>query len=288
MPKINQGRKRDLHPEFFRDERVLQVSMGARLLFQGLWTIADREGRLEEPHPVTLKATFLPVDHVDCAELLQELIEVGLVGRYEAKGVRILYLPGLKKRTRFHPKEVGSRLPPPPSEGLITRKVEPNGSWKEEEVDPGSVPSGHTEALRRPGSSGSSGSIGIVGSSDLSKVKPSGRARSRQEETYWTCQQARTDRLISLGMEPIPDEDLQPQRINATLLRIAKMLGIEDQDEAALAVVGLFELYLGKEWPLGPKFDRPYKFTVFAGEKTLRQLLEEQSRSREQQQEAEL
>ena len=43
MPKLNHGRKRDLHPEFFTDERVMMVEPCARLMFMGLWCIADRD-----------------------------------------------------------------------------------------------------------------------------------------------------------------------------------------------------------------------------------------------------
>ena len=41
------ARIRYIKPEFFDSEQVASVSLGARLLFAGLWTVADREGRFD-------------------------------------------------------------------------------------------------------------------------------------------------------------------------------------------------------------------------------------------------
>lgn len=40
-------RARDIKPGFFKNDQLADCSMAARLLFPGLWMMADREGRLE-------------------------------------------------------------------------------------------------------------------------------------------------------------------------------------------------------------------------------------------------
>lgn len=106
------ARARTLVPAFFTDERVVSVSFAARLLFQGLWTEADREGRLEDK-PLTLKMRLFPADTVDCAALLEELVQAGLIVRYSVEARPLLLVPKFKEHQHVHPKEAPSKLPPP-------------------------------------------------------------------------------------------------------------------------------------------------------------------------------
>lgn len=106
------ARQRMLHPDFFTDPKVVRCSMAARLLFQGLWCLADRDGRLEAD-PLALKMRVLPGDSVDIAKLLGELEREGLVRLYSTAGKQLAWLPGFAKRQRPHPKEPKSELPGP-------------------------------------------------------------------------------------------------------------------------------------------------------------------------------
>ena len=45
-------RIRTIKPGFFTDRKVRSLKFHERLLFQGLWLMADDEGRLEEDHAV--------------------------------------------------------------------------------------------------------------------------------------------------------------------------------------------------------------------------------------------
>jgi hypothetical protein len=101
----------------------MAVPMHARFIFQGLWTIADRDGRLLEPHPLTLKARFLPADDVDAAAGLEALVSAGLALRYEVEGKRLLWLPGFRSNQNPHPKEVRSVLPPHPSDAVTEPRI---------------------------------------------------------------------------------------------------------------------------------------------------------------------
>ena len=76
------ARIRTIKPEFFCHEQLAELSPIHRLLFIGLWTQADREGRLED-RPKRLKVVLLPYDDCDVDQLLTELGGAGFILRYE-------------------------------------------------------------------------------------------------------------------------------------------------------------------------------------------------------------
>ena len=53
------SRIRSIKPEFFLDEELAELSPLTRLLFVGLWTLADCEGRLED-RPKRIRAQLHP------------------------------------------------------------------------------------------------------------------------------------------------------------------------------------------------------------------------------------
>lgn len=104
------ARIRTIKPSFFTSEDVTALEPLARLLFVGLFTEADRDGRVED-RPKTLKMRLLPGDDVDVDALLWSLVDGGLIRRYEANGVRVIQVRGFEKHQRPHPKEPASELP---------------------------------------------------------------------------------------------------------------------------------------------------------------------------------
>jgi hypothetical protein len=76
----------------------------ARLLFVGLWTLADRDGRIE-CRPLRIKAELFPYDNCDIVALLEQLRVRGFVRSYDAGGVRYIDIPGFVANQRVHPKE---------------------------------------------------------------------------------------------------------------------------------------------------------------------------------------
>ena len=66
------ARIRTIKPEFFLDDELAELPMVARMLFVGLWTIADCEGRMED-RPKRIKAQILPFDDCDIDGALQSL-----------------------------------------------------------------------------------------------------------------------------------------------------------------------------------------------------------------------
>lgn len=74
------ARIRSIHPNMFRDEQFLMVSVAARVLLLGLGTFSDRRDRF--PWDVAaIKAAVLPADRVDVPSLLAELLGAGLICR---------------------------------------------------------------------------------------------------------------------------------------------------------------------------------------------------------------
>lgn len=103
------ARIRTIKPEFFTSEDIVALSAFARLLYQGLWCEADREGRLRW-RPLTFKMRYLPADDVDIKSLCDELLAQGLVVLY---GDGLAYIPSFTRHQHINPREAASVLPAP-------------------------------------------------------------------------------------------------------------------------------------------------------------------------------
>lgn len=106
------ARLRTLKPGFFIDEYLAECQPLTRLLFAGLWTIADREGRLED-RPRRIKAECLPYDDCDVDALLSELARHDFIIRYGCEGKRFIAVPTWHKHQSPHMKESASTIPAP-------------------------------------------------------------------------------------------------------------------------------------------------------------------------------
>jgi hypothetical protein len=90
-----------------------QLDPLCRLLFIGLWTLADCEGRLEE-RPKRIQAQVLPYDDCDVDRFLEELEELKFIQRYEAQGRKVIQIVNFTKHQHPHFKESTYDLPEPP------------------------------------------------------------------------------------------------------------------------------------------------------------------------------
>ena len=66
------ARARNIKPGFFTNEDLVELDFATRLLFAGLWTVADREGRLQD-RPKKIKIDVFPADNLDIDAMLQAL-----------------------------------------------------------------------------------------------------------------------------------------------------------------------------------------------------------------------
>ena len=105
------SRARNIKPGFFSNEDLAEIDPIGRLLFIGLWTLADREGRLED-RPKRIKAEILPYDNCDVDSLLNDLQSYGFIKRYSAQGKKYMQIVTFSKHQNPHPNEKKSEIPP--------------------------------------------------------------------------------------------------------------------------------------------------------------------------------
>lgn len=106
------ARSRNIKPGFFTNDVLGELPPLARLLWIGLWTICDREGRVED-RPKKIKAEVLPYDDCDADALLGQLQGAGFILRYAVNGQRLIQVKNWHKHQNPHVKEAASSLPAP-------------------------------------------------------------------------------------------------------------------------------------------------------------------------------
>ena len=104
------ARARNIKPGFFKNADLVETSFETRLLFVGLWTLADREGRLQD-RPKQIKMELFPADNVDVDNCLNDLSQLGFITRYVADGKRVIQIVNFCKHQTPHGKEADSELP---------------------------------------------------------------------------------------------------------------------------------------------------------------------------------
>jgi len=104
------ARARNIKPAFFTNEDLVDLPFQDRLLFIGLWTIADREGRLED-RPKRIKMEIFPADDVDVEASLERLQASGMIARYQVGDGRYIEVVNFTKHQRPHTKESPSDIP---------------------------------------------------------------------------------------------------------------------------------------------------------------------------------
>lgn len=105
-------RSRNIKPGFFKNDTLAELDFAGRLLFIGLWGLADREGRLED-RPKKIKAEIFPYDDVDVDSFLGELAKRNFIIRYEVGGASYIQIVNFDKHQNPHPRETPSNIPDP-------------------------------------------------------------------------------------------------------------------------------------------------------------------------------
>ena len=108
------ARQRIIRPEFFTDERLAACQPHARLLFAGLWGLADKRGRLRDQPPVIHGAVFPFEPDLDIDSLLDDLQYAGSILRYTVDGKNFIQVKNFERYQNPHPKEAESVIPAPP------------------------------------------------------------------------------------------------------------------------------------------------------------------------------
>lgn len=111
---MTRPRIRTLKPELWQDEAVGQLGPWPRLLFIGLITMADDEGRLRAM-PTAIAGHVFPYDEVAPRRLrgwLEEVAGMGLIELYAYGTTPYIQITGWAKHQKVY-KATPSTLPPP-------------------------------------------------------------------------------------------------------------------------------------------------------------------------------
>lgn len=115
------ARARNIKPGFFKNEFLAEIPPLGRILFAGLWTLADRDGRLED-RPKRIKSEILPYDNCDVDKLLDQLAKSSeqFIIRYSADGKGYIAIPKFSEHQHPHMREGASKIPAPDKHGAST------------------------------------------------------------------------------------------------------------------------------------------------------------------------
>lgn len=151
------ARARNIKPGFFKNEILGVADPLYSLLFEGLWVLADRSGRLED-RPLRIKGEVFPYrDGLNVDAMLNWLESNGFIRRYTAQGKKCILVLEFVKHQNPHKNETESELPAPSDEctkpeeiGTVTEII---GSTRADSLSSDSlIPDSLKEAIASVGS----------------------------------------------------------------------------------------------------------------------------------------
>ena len=106
------ARARNIKPSFFANDELSELEPLARILFIGMWTIADFKGCFEYK-PKRLKVQILPYDECDIEQLVSDLDKSGFISIYSVQGQQYIKVINFGKHQNPHKneRESGSYIP---------------------------------------------------------------------------------------------------------------------------------------------------------------------------------
>ena len=132
-------RARGLKPSLFKNEILGAADPIYSLIFEGLWCLADREGRLED-RPLRIHVEINPYrDSASTVQALDWLVLQGFVIRYESGGAKFLAVANFRKHQQPHIKEPPSKIPPPENQSVVEAPDEHGASTVPARLTPSSL-----------------------------------------------------------------------------------------------------------------------------------------------------
>lgn len=110
------SRARNIKPGFFRNADLVELPVETRLLFIGLWGLADREGRMDD-RPKQIKMEVYPADSFDVDAMLEQLHVAGFIERYAVNKIKYIQIVNFTKHQNPHRDEKASTIPAPCKHG---------------------------------------------------------------------------------------------------------------------------------------------------------------------------
>jgi len=93
------ARIRTIKPDFWTDEKIVELEFHERLLFIGLWNFADDQGYLDYS-PRRIKMQIFPGDDVDISRALARLLEASLLEAFDGPTGIVLWITHWKRHQR--------------------------------------------------------------------------------------------------------------------------------------------------------------------------------------------
>lgn len=93
------ARIRNIKPDFWTDEKLVELEPIERLLFIGLWNFADDKGYLPYS-PKRIKMQIFPGDSIEVSRGLQSLISGGQVTLYDSVEGKVLHITNWEKHQK--------------------------------------------------------------------------------------------------------------------------------------------------------------------------------------------
>lgn len=106
------ARSRNIKPGFFKNELLPDISFQGRLLFIGLWTIADKSGRLEY-RPRKIKGELFPYEECPVETIINDLERLDFIQVYEVNNNKYIQIVNFNKHQNPHVREADSTIPAP-------------------------------------------------------------------------------------------------------------------------------------------------------------------------------
>ncbi|RWA55316.1 hypothetical protein AU476_07350 [Cupriavidus sp. UYMSc13B] len=107
------ARIRTIKPDFWTDEKIVELPFEARLFFIGTWNFADDNGNLQRSAR-KLKMQIFPADSIDCEPVIQHLLALGMLTEYSVNGDSYLHIVGFERHQVINRKSK-SAIPLPPA-----------------------------------------------------------------------------------------------------------------------------------------------------------------------------
>lgn len=250
-------RTRNIKPGFFKNDILGSLPPLCRILFSGLWCLADREGRLED-RPLRIKAEILPFDDCNADELLAVLDENGFIKRYRVGNDKFIEITKFYLHQHPHVKE-GESVIPSPEAAKAAREVGEEYSPKyyekaDKKVGAGTGKVSDTDATEADSTEGvmTAGKEAVEecgkGVGETSGIKESqNRGKTGVLPTEETKHRESTGQAPTQEMSS-PSLNLKPYTLNpipSTLKRNSSARGAEKREEEAQGVLNHFEKKTG-------------------------------------------
>lgn len=105
------ARTRQVKPEFFTDEKLWQLDDLTIILFEALWCLADREGRLQD-NIIFIHGNCLPHrPKAKVDDMLTSLHNREFITRYSRNGCKYIQINNFTLHQNLHPNEKESQIP---------------------------------------------------------------------------------------------------------------------------------------------------------------------------------